>query len=266
MGAGAADGSVVVGWGTSAVGETAFHWTSGGGMVSLGDLPGGIVSSDAHGVSADGSVVVGNSFSASGLQAFRWTSGGGMVGLGDLPGGVFASTAESISADGQVIVGVGNLNEASGTAEAFRWTSAGGMVGLGQLPGGGILSAADDVSADGSVVVGGGLVGSGEVAFLWTSDGGMRNLRDLLIAGGATGLDGWSLTLARAVTPDGRTIVGWGTNPQGQPGAWIATVPEPTGCFLAAATAALTLLRRNRVAIDRPRRQPTLDATREGFL
>ena len=135
-----ADGSVVVGYGSSASGETAFRWTSGGGMVGLGDLPGGIFQSDAHSVSADGSVVVGNSTSASGFEAFRWTSGGGMVGLGDLPGGIFSSTAESISADGSVIVGVGNLDLASfTTAEAFRWTSGGGMVGLGDLPGGDFL-------------------------------------------------------------------------------------------------------------------------------
>src|SRR3972149_3043660 len=37
-----ADGSVVMGYGNSASGEEAFRWTSGGGMVGLGDLPGGV--------------------------------------------------------------------------------------------------------------------------------------------------------------------------------------------------------------------------------
>ena len=37
-----ADGSVVVGQSSSASGIEAFRWTSGGGMVGLGDLPGGI--------------------------------------------------------------------------------------------------------------------------------------------------------------------------------------------------------------------------------
>ena len=39
--------------------EEAFRWTSGGGMVGLGDLPGGSSASFATGVSADGSVIVG---------------------------------------------------------------------------------------------------------------------------------------------------------------------------------------------------------------
>ena len=54
-------------------------------LTPLGDLPGGIVYSDARGVSGDGSVVVGTSNPTSdyesGFQAFRWTSGSGMVGL-----------------------------------------------------------------------------------------------------------------------------------------------------------------------------------------
>ncbi len=78
-----ADGSTVVGRGTSASGEEAFRWTLSGGMVGLGDLPGGGFLSNARSVSADGSAVVGSGTSASGLEAFRWTLSGGMVGLGD---------------------------------------------------------------------------------------------------------------------------------------------------------------------------------------
>ena len=79
---------MVVGYGNSNSGTEAFRWTSGGGMVGLGDLPGGSFSSHAFGVSSDGSVVVESSHSVSGgYEAFRWTSAGGMVGLGDLPAG-----------------------------------------------------------------------------------------------------------------------------------------------------------------------------------
>lgn len=88
------DTGVVVGNGNDAVGIQTFRWTSGGGMVGLGDMPGGSAfSSPNGGVSADGSVVVGYSDSTAGQQAFRWTSGGGLVGLGDLPGGNFTSIA-----------------------------------------------------------------------------------------------------------------------------------------------------------------------------
>ena len=136
----------------------------------LGDLPGGIFFSHAHGVSANGSVVVGLSKGASGTEAFRWTSGGGMVGMGDLPGGSFSSNAQGgVSADGSVVVGTGNI--ASGV-RAFRWTSGGGMVSLGDLPGGIFHSIAGGVSADGSVAVGHSSSASGTEAFRWTSGGG----------------------------------------------------------------------------------------------
>jgi hypothetical protein len=55
----------------------------------------------------------------------------------------------------------------------------------------------------------------------------MQDLREVLIAGGASGLNGWKLSLARAITPNGRTIVGWGPNPVGNQEAWAATIPEP---------------------------------------
>src|SRR5438093_4900579 len=79
----------------------------------LGDLPGGIFSSSAFGVSADGKVVVGSSQSSNGLEAFRWTATNGIVGLGDLPGGNFYSWASGVSSDSTVVVGSGTSS--SGT-------------------------------------------------------------------------------------------------------------------------------------------------------
>jgi probable HAF family extracellular repeat protein len=235
-----ADGSVVVGWGSSRSGGfEAFRWTSGGGMVGLGYLFGGYYSSTyARGVSADGLVVVGESSFLSFQEAFRWTSDGGMVGLGDLPGGNFQGSATSVSADGSVIVG--NSESASGpvafrwtsgggmvglggvayrgyptsvsadgsvivgtSGGAFRWTSDGGMVGLGHLPGEGYYSSAKGVSADGSVVVGGSSSTLGSEAFRWTSDGGMVGLGD----GGMVGL-GSVVREAIGVSADGTVIVG----------------------------------------------------------
>jgi len=73
-----ADGSVVVGLGI----EVAFRWTDLGGMIGLGDLPGGGFESRANGVSPDGSVVVGFSVSANGGEAFRWTDLGRYDWLG----------------------------------------------------------------------------------------------------------------------------------------------------------------------------------------
>ena len=164
----------------------------------LGVLPGGIINSEASGVSGDGSVVVGTSGSASGNEAFRWTEAGGMVGLGNLPGGS-GSGASGVSGDGSVVVGDGNSS--SSPLEAFRWTEAGGMVGLGFLPGSVLtISKAIGVSADGSVVVGGGPSSSGTEAFRWTESGGMVGLGHLP--------GGFFSSNAFAVSADGSVVVG----------------------------------------------------------
>jgi hypothetical protein len=56
----------------------------------------------------------------------------------------------------------------------------------------------------------------------------MVRLTDLLLAGGASGLDGWYLQEARSVSADGMTIVGYGYNPDGQFEGWIATLYPST--------------------------------------
>jgi uncharacterized membrane protein len=78
------------------------------------------------------------------------------------------------------------------------------MQDLGTLPGYD-RSFANAVSADGSVVVG----GSGRRAFRWTASGGMEDLNTTyasLLTNGSV------LIEARAISPDGRYIVGWGDN------------------------------------------------------
>jgi probable HAF family extracellular repeat protein len=110
------DGSVVVGWSSSASADKeAFRWTSAGGMVGLGDLPGGKYYSLAYGVSGDGSVVVGGGYSASGYEAFIWDQTGGMQSLKDvlvndygldLTGWTLLS-AHGISDNGLTFVGYG---------------------------------------------------------------------------------------------------------------------------------------------------------------
>ena len=110
-----ADGLVVVGGGRSASGREAFRWTASGGMVGLGDLPGGgAFWSGAAATSADGSVVVSLATSESGIEAFVWDSTHGMreldqvlTGLGLDLTGWWLENATGISADGRVIVGTG---------------------------------------------------------------------------------------------------------------------------------------------------------------
>ena len=202
------DGSVVVGYGNIGPNSSnieAFRWTAGGGMAGLGFLPGHTYSF-ARAVSSDGSVVVG----ASQYEAFRWTAGGGMVGLGFLAGDN-ASRATGVSADGSVVVG---YSQGSGGIQAILWTQAGGMVGLGFVPGHG-SSRAYGVSADGSVVVGVGDTGLGDGTFIWDATNGMRSIKDVLTNEFGLNLSEWTLEEAFAISDDGLTIVGTGTNPSG---------------------------------------------------
>lgn len=210
--AASADGQVIVGVSrTTSNSSEAFRWTKSGGMVGLGDLPGGIFSSSASGVSPAGDLVVGTSISSSSWEAFRWSKSGGMVGLGDLPGadsgGVQQSTsgANGVSADGKVIVGWSYSSLMVG--QAFRWTQASGISGLGDLPGGEDESIAHAVSADGLVIVGAG--DERTEPFRWTSAGGMASLRAPVPGGGP-------VSAARAANANGSVIVG-GINDAGNP-------------------------------------------------
>ena len=215
-----ADGAVVVGERRSRGDFEAFRWTETTGVVGLGflpHLPEWSPTSYAFGVSADGAAIVGSSISSSSQVAFRWTDANKMIGLGDLIGGSVHSGARAASSDGSVIVGYGN---SSSGQEAFR-RMGGVMSGLGDLPGGIFRSIATSVSADGSVVVGSSTTDIGSEAFVWDALSGMRNLKSVLTDGGLD-LAGWTLTNARGVSTDGRTIVGVGVNPTGQTEAWRA--------------------------------------------
>jgi probable HAF family extracellular repeat protein len=197
-----ADGAVVVGRAYNAAGQfRAFRWQNGV-MQDLGTLGGGY--SWANGVSADGAVVVGWAENAAGQwRAFRWQNGV-MQDLGTLGG--LRSWANGVSADGAVVVGW--AHNAAGQRRAFRWTASGGMQDLGTL--GGCCSEAYGVSADGSVVVGYARNAAGQDrAFRWTASGGMENLNTTYAS---LLTDGSVLREARAISPDGRYIVGRGYN------------------------------------------------------
>jgi probable HAF family extracellular repeat protein len=201
-----ADGNVVVG-GSNFWSYAAFSWTEEDGMLNLNPIPSYSIEADhiAYGVSADGSVVVGHW----GL-AFRWTEDDGMMYLPDM--GWERSYATGVSADGSVIVGYG-LHD-----EAFRWTEDGGMELLGTLPGG-VESMAYGVSADGSMVVG----ECGWKACLWDKNNTIYSLYEVLVGLGLEDeLNRWELHRATAISADGLTIVGFGTNPDGRWEAWRA--------------------------------------------
>jgi probable HAF family extracellular repeat protein len=187
-------------WSTAA-GYEAFRWTSGNGMVGLGNFSSGPQTgyeSRPYASSFDGSVLVGSGSTTS-ERAFRWTSATGMVDLGNLPTGTTWSRAYSTSNDGNIIVGYSETT--AGIPVAFRWTSTNGMTSLGYLPGGD-RSLARGVSADGSVIVGGSATlggGGGYRAFRWDETNGMTNLGVL---------PGQGTSIAQAISANGQVIVG----------------------------------------------------------
>jgi len=237
-----ADGSVVVGVAYNAAGQwRAFRWTASGGMQDLGTLGGNL--SEAFAVSANGAVVVGQSNG----RAFRWENGV-MRDLGTLPGGC-CSRANAVSANGAVVVGWANISaggrafrwengvmqdlgtlgddwsEAFGVSadgsvvvgcsrfspsrgHAFRWTaSSGRMDDLGTL--GGYQSWAYAVSADGAVAVGFARDARERNRVVrWT----LGSVEDLSITYASQLTNGSVLEIARAISPNGRYIVGWGIN------------------------------------------------------
>jgi probable HAF family extracellular repeat protein len=201
--------------------------------------------SHARDITPDGSVIAGYDSSSEGATAWRWTESG-IVYLGDLPGGGDYSDAQAVSANGLVVVG---SSSSSSGPQAFRWTSQTGMVGLGALPGGEFRSYAYGASGDGATIVGSSGHWQTPQAFIWDADNGMRRLDDVLTEDLGLDLTGWTLGIARDISDDGRTIVGYGTNPGGGTEAWMAHIPEPTtlGLFV---LVGLAVLRHRRCSRD----------------
>ncbi len=245
------DGSTVVGQSRSS-GVAAFRWTTGGGMEQLDGC--GTWCTKAFGVSANGAVVVGSYNDGrvgSATMAFRWT--GGVSLLPSLREGA-RTEATAVSADGSVVVGVSDAQIAlwqngaltalgpgsafgvsadgtivvgatsvEGQRHAFIWTAAAGLVPLAGFPGSPNVTA-NDVSDAGEVIVGfAGTTGAAQLAAVWTPDGTVRLLKDVLENQGLD-LTGWTLQNANGVSADGRVIVGYGINPDGKGEAYRAEI------------------------------------------
>jgi probable HAF family extracellular repeat protein len=226
------DGSVIVGSiGVTPTQNQAYRWTQATGMVPLGQLSVDFPGSTAEAVSANGATVVGTSQGNNVRAAFRWTQGTGMIALSGLPGAVTTSDAFDVSADGTVVVGDYVL---AGIFHAFRWTQLTGAVDLGPIVGGGtaITASAKAMSPDGAFIVGTGS-GSGGNSFLWDAANGARRLTDVFNSLGLqSSYAGWLALTPTGIAADGKTIVGFGTNPQGNVEGWIASVPEPSSMIL----------------------------------
>jgi probable HAF family extracellular repeat protein len=177
------DGSAVTGWFSTmdSARLQIFRWTSAGGAVDLGEIPGGIEGAPAY-LSPDGSVVAGNGIPSCANDGscestsvfFHWSEEGGMENIGTLPGYTFCNlTFPTEVSYGPMMTGYCGGDD---RYEPFIWSEADGLRGLGALPTG-IASGPSAVSEDGRVAMFQGRTAAGvEVAWRWTADSGVSEI------------------------------------------------------------------------------------------
>lgn len=158
-----------VGFSSGVEGERAVIWNASGKPSAL-RTPAGATASRAHDISSRGDVA-GVATGPAGRQPVLWPRGKPPRALQLLPGD---TTGEALAANGRGEA-VGYTGDATGMVRhAALWTSTGKVTALGTLPGG--VSSEALGSNDSGAVVG----TAGGRAFLWTRDGGMRDLNQLV--------------------------------------------------------------------------------------
>ncbi len=224
-----ADGTVIVGlaWDGCAFAR-AFRWTEKTGMVSLGTLNGR--STRANGVSGDGRVVVGWGTDPTGPRlGAKWVDGVQQM-IKNASGGPVGE-AFATNRDGSLIAGTNCDFTRIVVPTGWTWTADKGVQCLPvppapwvpPLPYSVIVQA---TSNDGRVMVGSYSFGLDSEALLWL-DGQVYFLRDYLRNNGIPdAFRGWINTgFLTGVTPDGRTLVGYGAGPRTFTG-YLVVLPD----------------------------------------
>ncbi len=222
------DGSVVVGlaW-FPACKARAFRWDPVNGTVDLGTLVAGR-SSRANGVNGDGTIIVGWQDLASGQRrGARWDNGvETYMPPYVAPSGTIYQVGEALGCNtgGDQIVGYNVFNAPGGPAWHFNGVTN-TVEALQNLPEFGAQDAlASGVSEDGTIVVGtSGGIPIGRKAIIWINGVG-QNLKTYIESKGGSIAPYTSLGTAMDISPDGRTIVGWGSG-AGNPPGWIVHFP-----------------------------------------
>ncbi|MBO9662685.1 hypothetical protein [Dokdonella sp.] len=223
---GVSDNGVAVGLAIDDTGKYfAFRWSAAEGMSKL-PVNRPQRSSRANKTSADGSVIVGWNDQESGFRSGVIWKDGAAIDLADSDG-VPSGEAIAVSRDGRVVVGERAFNTTTFKYEGWRWTEETGVQRIGCLQGpfGCDPFSPRAVSDDGSVIVGDAVVGGSYVAAVWTQKGGVQNLADYLAAQGLAP-DGWALRSGGAISGDGKTIGGWGVNPNNVFTSYVADLHE----------------------------------------
>jgi uncharacterized membrane protein len=199
-------------------------------MVDLGSLAGGRQSTRANGVSADGHVVVGWEEAPTGpREGAKWADG-----KEELIQGPTGAVGEAFAAtpDGSLIVGTNcDFTNYVGPPTAWTWTQSAGVKCFPVVtpswaprrPYQALMLA----TSDGGRVIGGSLsFGLDAESVVWF-DGEVVFLRDYLRSHGVPdAFEGWVNTgFVTDVSPDGRTLVGYGAGPATFQG-FMVVLPE----------------------------------------
>lgn len=198
----------------------AFSWTQAGGMQDLGTLGG--VDSFAYGVNDNGQVVglIQPTADPNGELPFIWSEARGMRELPLLPGALYMN-AVGINNLGQ-IVGVAIF--VNGNQHVVLWPHllSGGVLDLGALPGS-TVGVANAINVNG-IVVGYSILATATHGFVWTAEGGVQDLNDLIPAD-----SDWVVQRAVAINGVG-AIVAWGVKKGASETAFAHTLlltPKP---------------------------------------
>lgn len=202
----------------------------------LGSTSAELPITNAIAVSGDGLTITGDARGPGSIVPFVISRGAPAISALPVP---FLSTTDAlgaISRDGRVVVGgVGG--------RAFRYDTS---IRLLDTPINGWATFAQALSDDGSTIVGwaqGPNVGD-SLAVIWDDDGHAHRLDHWLSAEHHVPLTGWSLVAATGVSGDGRTIVGYGINPDGRTQAFAVVIPAPAAWLVPAGG---MLIRRRRL-------------------
>ncbi len=223
-----ANGSIVVGLAWIAGCQAhAFRWDATNGTVDLGTIVAGR-SSRANAVNGVGDIIVGWQDMSNGTRrGARWINGvEGYMPSYVSPGGTSYMVGEALCINnaGTQIAGYNVFSLAGGNA--WKWSAATGQTTLlPQLAGfTGQAALTSGITEDGSIVVGTtGGIPIGRKAIIWIN-GQPQDLKTYIESKGGSIAPYNSLGTAMAITPDGRTIVGWGAG-AGQPAGWIVHFP-----------------------------------------
>lgn len=223
------DGGIIVGFSAGNLPPAQpFRWTEASGMQQL-PLPGGW-SGIAMTVSGDGSTAFG--FASAGnpnisAHLVRWTTPTTFEDLGAFPDESHAAIPFRCSTNGQNVVGYA----CSATCTPFEWKNAVGFTAL-QVLTGATNGRALAITNDASLVSGYCETAGVQQAVIWGPTRVVEPVADVLMQNGISVPAGWSLLTSEDIVVNGNvvTICGSGTNPQGNPEAWIARYASPPPC------------------------------------